>query len=782
MKRDAGSRIGRYVIRAALGAGGMGEVYLAEDVELRRTVALKFLTNQIAADPQQMNRFVREARAASALNHPNILTIYEIGVSEGSRFIAAEYVAGETLRQKLENQILTVSETLDIAAQIAAALSAAHEAGIVHRDIKPENVMLREDGLVKVLDFGLAKLTGKREEDTEAETQLMLKTSPGAIMGTVAYMSPEQARGLPVDARTDVWSLGVCLYEMLARRQPFHGETMTDVLANILRREPPPLSTCRADLPAELERIVTKTLRKNEAERYQTAKDLLADLKTLQKRLEFEAELERSSAVNKGSSAETEIINARTQNSIAILPFSNMSADTENEYFCDGLAEELLNALAKIENLKVAARTSAFSFKGKNAKVSEIGKALGVKTVLEGSVRKSGNRLRITVQLVDAADGYHLWSERYDREMQDIFEVQDQITLSVVDALKLKLLGKEKADVLRRYTDNPEAYQHYLKGQYYWLKGTPEGVRKSRDFFQRAIDLDPTHAPSYVGLGGYYGFSAALGWLPPEEGWLKHEAATMKALELDETLPDVHNGLAALKMFYYRDWSGAEREVRRAIELNPKFGEVHSLYSIYLVAMRRFDEAIAEVKRALEIDPLSVRDRRYLGNWLYYARHYDEAIRQYHEALEIDPNEPMAHENLGDVFERKGLHGEAIKAWQKAMTLAGDIELATILADAYAADCFSGAVIAVARKKLESLNERVERSEHVPAIEYARAYIRLGDNESAFQWLEKACEERNMFSLMLNSDPFYDSLRDDLRFQDLVRRVGLPTDEHMHAS
>src|SRR5437899_2722148 len=414
--------LSHYRIVSKIGEGGMGEVYLAEDTRLRRRVALKVLPEKIAADADRLLRFEREAFAASALNHPNILTIFEFGAVGKTHFLVSEFVEGVSLRQRLNGDTVTLSEALEIAIQITSALQAAHEAGIIHRDIKPDNLMLRADGYVKVLDFGLAKLAGPSplaaaSDSSEEATRKHLQTQAGIIMGTVAYMSPEQARGLEVDQRTDIWSLGCVLYEMLSRQQPFGGETITDTLANIIHREPVSVLALRRDANAELERIINRTLAKKRDERYQTANELLTDLKQLRKRLEFEAELERSSAPNLDTEARTQVIRSATTqesgigNSIAVLPFSNLSADSDNEYFCDGLAEELLNALAKIDHLKVAARTSAFSFKGKNTNVSEIGRKLSVKTVLEGSVRHSGNRLRITVQLVNASDGYHLWSE-----------------------------------------------------------------------------------------------------------------------------------------------------------------------------------------------------------------------------------------------------------------------------------------------------------------------------------------------------------------------------------
>src|SRR5258705_10719653 len=510
---SANATISHYRIVSKIGAGGMGEVYLADETRLRRKVALKVLPENIAGDADRLLRFEREAFAASALNHPNILTIFEFGAENGTHFLAAEFVDGESLRERMNRSTMTVTEILEIVIQIASAVQAAHGAGIIHRDIKPDNVMIRADGYVKVLDFGLAKLSEPRAtatgsfSDPEAQTGMQLQLEAGIIMGTVAYMSLEQARGYEVDTRTDIWSLGCVLYEMLSRQQPFRGETTVDALANIIHREPISIVKLRQDVNADLEHIIIRTLSKSKNERYQTATDLLFHLKQLQKRIEFEAELERTSPANRDGQQQTQIIRPQTTapqeapNSIAILPFSNLSADPDNEYFCDGLAEELLNALAKIDHLKVAARTSAFSFKGKNTNVSEIGKKLSVETVLEGSVRRSGNRLRITVQLVNASNGYQLWTERYDREMRDIFDLQDEITLTIVDVLKLKLFSDEKAALLKRYTDNPEAYQLYLHGRYCYNKYTPEYFQKGIAYYEKASELDPNYAPAYAGLG-----------------------------------------------------------------------------------------------------------------------------------------------------------------------------------------------------------------------------------------------------------------------------------------
>ena len=754
--------IGPYQILRELGTGGMGCVYLAHDRRLNRPVAVKLLSNYNMAAAERLRRFRQEALAASALNHPNILTIYEIGEADGKNFIATEFVDGSTLSKRIDTGPLAVTESLDLGIQIASALSAAHAAGIIHRDIKPANVMVRIDGFVKVLDFGIAKYVQVNSDNASGASAV--ETAPGAVMGTAAYMSPEQARGASVDARTDLWSLGAMLYEMVSGSRPFLGDTAIDVMAAVIERQPPLFSTYLA-VPDSLAAIVFKALQKNREARYQTANELLTDLKELAKNLEFAS---HSGAKRSGNEARQEAVPAQTSRSIAVLPFVNMSAEAENEYFCDGLSEELLNALTRIEDLKVAARTSTFSFKGKDVTVSGIGRALNVSSVLEGSVRKSGNRLRITVQLVNAADGYHLWSERYDREMKDIFDIQDEIALAVVDVLKVKLLGKEKAAVLKRYTENVEAYQLYLKGRYYWWKTAPEEFAKGRNYFEQAVAVDPSYGLSYCGLSSYFGFGSAWGIVPPELGWPKAVAANAKALELDDTLAEVHNNMAGLNMVYRRDPLAAEKSIRRAIELNPKFQEAHYLYSFFLLTRGRFDEAIAQAKAALDLDPFSLRINNHLGFGYYLARRYDEAIAQYRQAIELDANNSAVHEALGDALEQKRMFDEAIEAWQRASALNGDREGALLLGVTYSESGFEPARRVAAQRKLQWLQERIARGEYLSAIHFARTYVRLGDHAEAFAWLEKASRERTVFPLLMSADPFYDNLRADVRFEKVL--------------
>jgi serine/threonine-protein kinase len=758
----------------------MGEVFLAEDSRLNRRVALKILRADLANDAERMRRFVQEAKSASALNHPNILTIYEVGEINQTHFIATEYIEGETLRERMRRKALTLRETLDVALQVAAALNAAHSTGIIHRDIKPENVMLREDGYVKVLDFGLAKLVEQPLPDPQAETLMHARTQPGMIMGTVAYMSPEQARGLAVDVRTDIFSLGVLLYEMFCGRKPFTGETISHTIVAIIEKEPPPLRQTGEIIPAEFERIIEKTLAKNPRDRYQTTKDLLADLKMLRNRLEFEAELERSSSSGIKPAVQTQIIKAETttktetRNSIAVLPLSNMSADAENEYFCDGLAEELRNALAKIEDLKVAARTSAFSFKGKNVEASQIGNALNVKTILDGSVRKSGNRVRITVQLVNALDGYHLWSERYDREMKDIFEVQDEITLAVVKVLKVKLLGEEKAALLQRHTDNPEAYELYLKGRYHYHKYTAAGWIKSIEFFEQAIEKEREFAPAYANLASALSFCWFFSVLPLDETVVKWEAATLRALEIDNTLDEAHSALARYRFYYEWNWTEAEQEFLRAIELNPDNAEIHHQYGAFLAAMGRVDEALREADIALELEPLSLLVNLQVG-WVYlFCGRLEEVVQLNQKMLAMEPNFHGAYLQMGLTLGAKGMFEEAIEVYRKALAL-GSYEIAlSSLGFYYARLGKRDDAYEVIDRLLETRAQR-----HIAAFNIARVYAGLNKTDETIEWLEKAVAERNGELVFLTTktgtgDVFKQNLCDDPRFTEILRRMNLP--------
>jgi eukaryotic-like serine/threonine-protein kinase len=774
----AGTRLGRYEIRSQIGAGGMGEIYLAIDTKLDRKVALKILPPEFAEDTDRMSRFVREAKSASALNHPNIITIHEIGESDGTHFIATEFIDGKTLNEYAKANPLDYTAALEIAIQVVSALGEAHQAGIVHRDIKPDNVMVRANGLAKILDFGIAKLSTPTESSEEAATSIQAQTQAGMIIGTPRFMSPEQARGRDVDHQTDIFSFGVMFYEMLSGNSPFAGETVSDVLAAVLTKEPRSLS----DLPAGLEEIVNKTLQKDKKQRYQTTKDLLCDLREVKEELEFRDKLKRTADPG-GEELETQILEApmtagkvSTQNSIAVLPLKNMSADEDNEYFCDGLAEELLNALSKIDDLKVAARTSAFSFKGKNANIGEIGEKLGVKTLLEGSVRRSGNRLRISVQLVNALDGFQLWSERYDRELRDIFDVQDEITLAVVDALKLKLFGDEKAAVLKRYTEDAEVHELFLKGRYYSYKYTAEGWKRAIEFFEKAIEKQPDHAPAHAGMAASRGCLWFFGLLPAGQTIPQSRTAAIRALEIDENLAEAYLSLAIITFFYDWEWEKAEQEFKRSIALNPNNAEALSYYAIFLGFEERFDEAISRGKRALELDPLSPLINMNVG-WTYFsAGLLDEALTQAGKMLEIEPDFYGAYWLKGAIYLSGGEFEAAVEDLKKAVSLGGH---QIVLADL-------GSAYSLAGKQDEAANIldqllEMRRREYVPAICLARLYSRTGENKEAIEWLKKAFEERNGEMVFLKGEiagaadgDSFNRLGSDPALIDLLRKMNLP--------
>ena len=755
----------------------MGEVYLAQDTKLDRKVALKLLPEAVASDQQRMRRFVQEARAASSLNHPNIVTIHEIDRADSISFIATEFINGETLRNRIREAPMKLGEVLEVAIQVAGALNAAHAAGIIHRDIKPENIMIRRDGIVKVLDFGLAKLTAAQAAavDTEAATKTLLRTDPGIVFGTTAYMSPEQARGREVDARTDIFSLGVTLYEMLARRSPFAGATTSDVIAAILTKEPALPSSYNPAIPTELDRQVIKTLAKDRDERYQSAKGLLADLRQLQRHLEFTAETEREFGVTRpiAMSAKSGM---RTP-SIAVLPFADMSEQRDQEYFCDGIAEELINDLSHIQDLHVVARTSAFSFKGTQLDVREIGKKLNVNSVLEGSIRKAGSRLRITAQLVNVIDGYHLWSEKFDRELEDIFAIQDEISLAIVEHLKVKLLAGEKAALEKRHMDdpkmprvNPDAYDTYLKGRYFWNKRTEEGVRTALGYFQQTISKAPNYALAHSGIADCYivGDGSYLG-IPTGEAFELAHRATMKALEIDETLGEPHISRAAVLADFEWNWTESEREYLRGLELKPGYATGHQWYAEFLWTRGRHEESITQAKRALELDPLSLIANTALGTSLYFARRYDDAIEQFKSTLELEPNFYRAHYWLGLTYVSKAMLNEAIAELQKAVSISGG-HAAALTGLGYAYAC-SGQRDKSARI-IQQLKE-LSAQRYVSPLNFAMMYAALGQEEQAFAALSKAYQQRAEGMQYVKAFPVLDPLRSDPRFAELLKNMGL---------
>lgn len=763
----ARTKLGRYEISSQLGTGGMGVVYLAQDTKLDRKVALKILPPELAEDKDRMSRFVREAKSASALNHPNIITIHEVGEIDGMHFISTEYIEGETLKTRLKTESLSLKSTLEIALQVASALDAAHRAGIVHRDIKPDNIMVRHDGIVKVLDFGLVKLAAsdRSEVDREGETEILVNTRDGVIMGTVGYMSPEQARGQEMDARTDIWSLGCVLYEMLTHQQPFQGETMTDVLANIIYREPASILVHRSDAPAELERIVSKTVRKNREERYQSAKELFIDLQQLQTRLLVEAEIIRS-----GSGERTgQLQPSPVLNSIAVLPFANLSTEKDNEYFSEGLTEEIIMNLSKLQMLKVIARGSTMRYAtvGKTHKQTAID--LGVQYLLEGSVRRQGRDLRITAQLIDALRDVYVWAETYRGTMEDIFDIQEKVAVEIVQALQLRLSPDETQNLKKRFTENTRAYQLYLQGRFFWNKRSEEGLKAAIKYFEQAIEEDPHYALAWAGMADSYSLLGDFGNISRKELYPKAEAAVNKALEIDNRLGEVHTSLASLLMFSKWDWANSQKEFKVALELNPNYATAHHWYSQWFLSMGRLEESLRMISRAAELDPVSPAILKDKGLALYYNRQYDAAIEWARRTLELEPNYAAANRLLSLAYQAKGMFDEAVVENQKWGALTRNkVETTVALAQLYAV---SGRI-----EEAKKLIEVVEQDKLLIDQVYrglALVYAALGENDAAFKCLQKSYERQEEALLNMKVDPKLDQLRSDPRFVALLKKIGI---------
>ena len=833
----AGTIISHYRIISGLGAGGMGEVYLAEDTRLGRRVALKLLPAQFIKDDDRLRRFEQEARASSALNHPNIITIHEVGIEDGTHFIATEFIEGETLRQRMRRAPITLSEALDVSVQVASALAAAHQVGIVHRDIKPENIMLRPDGYVKVLDFGIVKLTEEFSQQQSVKSEAMdsaavglVHTEANIVMGSPSYMSPEQARGVGVDGRTDIFSLGVILYEMLAGRRPFEGPTVSDIIVAILEKQPPPVASFLPDASPRLENIVAKALAKDREARYQTITDMLGDLKRQKRRVDFEAGLDesvppdfhseptvqiasgqdsratvREFVVSSGqmdtargtSSAEYIVTEIKRHKkgflatlaiiiiiitaaifllmrggdhlpieSIAVLPFANESADPNTEYLSDGITESLINNLSQSRNLKVMSRNSVFRYKGRDVSAQAVARDLNVHGVLTGRIVQRGDNLTISLELIDGRDNTHVWGEQYSRKMSEIISMQEEIAKQISEKLQLRLSGEDEKRVSKRYTNDSDAYELYLRGRFYWNKRTEEALKKGIDYFNQAIEEDPGYALAYVGVANCYASLVELEASPPKELYPKVKAAAARAIEIDDGLAEAHTTLAAVNEYEW-NWAEAENQYRRAIELNPNYETAHHWYAAYLTSRLRPDEAIREMKLALELDPLSLIINTSMGRVLFGARQYDPAIEQLKKTLDMDANFAETHFQMGMVYEQKRMYDDAIREFQKSVELFGDRTMMAWVARGYAV---SGRR-AEAERILAELIE-MSKQKYVSPYPLATVYAALGDKERTFEWLEKVYQERSYYVVWLNIDPIFDSIRSDARFTDLLKRIG----------
>src|SRR5438477_5369557 len=786
-----GQTFGHYKISKRIGTGGMGEVYLATDMTAGRKAALKLLPMRFTGDAQRLKRFQQEAHAVVALNHPNILTVYEVGEDHSTHYIASEMIEGETLRQRLAHGRMELSEAVDVAIQVASALAAAHEAGIVHRDVNPGNIMLRRDGYVKVLDFGIAKLAEQEAPATmpKEEALLLVETNLGSILGTVPYMSPEQACGAPVDKRTDIWSLGVVLYEMVTGHAPFIGDTPREVMTSILEKEPRLVTSDNRQTPPELQQIISKALHKDRAERYQSAGDMLQALKNLRRKLEFSGELERSATAasslrwTRSPAALVFVLlvaalalalpfywhrNPTTslppEKSIAVLPFLDLSEAKDQEYFCDGMSEEILDALAKVEGLRVVARTSSFSFKGKSADASEVGKKLNVANVLEGSLRREGNRVRITTQLINARNGFQLWSETYERELQGIFALQDEITRAIVDALKIKLAvslpGHEQRDM--------EAYDLYLQGLYFSNKGSEEDLQRALTFFQRAVEKDPTFARAWTGIAKTWFYLADV-YVKPLEAYPASRAAALKAIELDEKDAEAHCYLGEAKRIL--DWVllGEETELERALQLDPNSAPVHFFLALLPLFRGDVKEGLELVLKAEQLDPVSPIIS-YVATAAYLADNkLDDAIVEGQRTQQLDPNYFYLDSTLAAAYREKGNFTDAIALYTKAQ------EETHFPSSGLAITYSQTGQQNEARKILDQLLQE-RRTRYVSAQVIAAIYVGLGDKEEAFRWLELAATEHSGILQWIAFLPEFRPLRPDKRFPNLLRRIGVPHD------
>lgn len=793
-----GRVISHYRIIKLLGSGGMGEIYLADDIQLDRTVAIKVLPANVASDKDRMSAFIREAKAASAIDHPNIVHVYEVNQSDGINFIAMQYVEGETLGSKINGKPLEISEFLQIGVQVMDAIAEAHARGIVHRDLKPANIMISSKGYAKLLDFGLARIQKTPDTSELSQVQTWTKSKPGVIAGTIAYMSPEQALGKKIDHRTDIFSIGVVFYEMATGHKPFSGSNPTETIDKIVHSQPESIARFNYNVPQELERIIRKCLEKDPERRYQSAADILIDLKNLKRDLDSsnnKQQIERAPTEKVVPKKRNWIAIAlllmaaviggffwyRSQNvtnrkiqALAVLPFRNLNLDPQTEYLSDGITDSIINNLSPLSQIRVMARGTVFSYKNKEVDPRQVGKDLGVDGVVTGRLLQQGDRLRVTVNLIDARNGTVLWAQQQDRRLEDMLSMQSEISREISNQLQLKLTKKDQDLLAKNYTTDSEAYQLYLKGQFFLMQRTPSAINTAMDFFQKAIDKDPTYALAYDGKADCYNFlgitGAILGGLPPKQVMPEAKELTLKAIQLDDSLAQAHRTLGHIHINYDWDWDGAEKELNKSLALNPNDPLTHTIKTFWFIAMGRNNEARTSMQRFKELDPGTFPGTLIsTGIQHYWMREYDAAIQELKLLNEMSPNYPSPYYWLGLSLLEKKNYNDAIKALENAAALSHRAPVAlTGLGIGYA----RAGMTKEANSVLTELSN-APKNTYIPEFYLATLYTTLGRKDEAFEWLDKGYQERANGLSTVKVSPLMDDLRSDPRFDELLKKLKL---------